>query len=597
MEKEENELDASAMQNELLSLAAKDFAGVEIAIPVYNKNGNLNWPQNMFGPDPKYAAEVRENLKKYGRLVEGSPELEEYFISILENWRPDDSRRGFHGEGASEAYDNARDEGLVTDGETSAFAATYILKFITENKVNPEFVQDIFTQIWEDSVMLLDYKTDELKRTIGIRGRFLGEDSDAVAPMQRMLDNIKKDWEDDLLEVARQLFGAENPAYDHTRLESLHLYNVARQKGWRTPEGSVEDKLSKLVLTFCKNTVVYWSAPENISRIPVEDRDMLLDCIHYLKDPVRDFKPEEYSRNLPAIVSNSNLPSAAQSFAVVQKNLNAVNVKTLDGDYVSKWAKAGEISRYYGLRTQVKMSKLMTDEAATGFLLELLKDEDRDGECDVHEQLVERASDPAIRLEHLKKSYGFGYDFKGIDEAYAVLAYDVKAGKYSTEEILGMSEAEQQVVLAILERNAHRMNQDGTDRLQDLKNIINHNNTPLENVKTPFGGKVLKAYITTLGEYGGYDDLLDAIDLALESGTKEVSAKLMKSKVVSVGSYHRSKIDKAKAKGEEISEYHTEHLARLQPYVDKLSEMVKAEWYASNLPPKEPEDKTKQHGE
>ena len=576
------------------------------------KGGLIGIPRSMFGNDSKYNAKVRKGLEQYGQLVYGvSPETVERFKKLVEHWRPWDHRRSYGGEGAEDFYDQAEDMGLVGDEGVSKYVAGHILKFMAEHDVENAFMQKMFNEIWRDTGSFNIIAGAQQERTSDwIDLIFGGPQAVENRRNARQRDVIMSNAvADGLMAVAQKLFG-HNGTFDITDVNALYIFETALKHSSRGNSEidtlSRDEVISKLILTFCKDIVVYWSRPENIRRIPVDKRSDLFNLIRYVENPKNDFTPEQLGGKQLPMFGENQLSTYINPYSYIQQNIGQATADTLDADYMSydyrgdddyeNRPKIPAPYRYYGMETRLELAELMPDDEACRYYMELIKSREPrlreiykaeyidNGGYDyenvkMFRLIADRTSDPSIKLEYIKKWLEFDRQaqqmYADITDDFLLFADDVRRKIVSANDIPTLSEEHQHIAMLILER---------TDDLDGL--ITVQGEDPYQTAHTDLSKRALKGIVEHYGKrtWGDFDKLLSAIDVILVSGNRAVSAQRMREVLVAFYSPIKKKYNKEARSGYYANRpealetsYYGEQKNTLEPYLPRLTEQMKTE--------------------
>ncbi|MDE5540020.1 MAG: hypothetical protein K2J20_05995, partial [Bacilli bacterium] len=573
---------------------------------LFNANGEIiGMPQCMFEKSPEYSLEVRKELEQYGNLVNDvSPEIVEYFKKLIEYWRPSQYRRRCVNENDANFYEQAEDQGLVGDGEISKFVAGYILNFMSEHEVNNSFMQKMFNEIWRDTGLFnIITNESEKKASDWIDMLFGGPQAVINRRNARRQDMImSNDIAQGLLAVAKKLFG-NNGTFDLTDVNALYIFETALRRV-QSDSGIHDEKemfnldeiMAKLILTFCKDVVIYWSRPENIKRIPIEKRRVLIAACQYVKNPQNDFTLEQLGFKQLPVFDKSSLEVYANAYTYIQANLSNVSADILDGDYMSydyrgdrdykSRPKIPAPYRYYSMQTRLELAELMTDGAACQYyikLIELQESQSRklnidNGSIDyeivnIFRLIASRTPDPKIKLKYLKKWLQYDNQAKqiyaDIDDEYLLFADDIRRNIIPASKIPTLDKKHQDIAMLIYER---------TNNLTALIEVQGEN--PYETAHTDLSKRALKAIVEYYAKFPRYDfsKLLIAIDIILASSNYAVSAHQMREVLLACYAPIKKKYNK-KAKSsyyanhpEAIEEsYYGEQKNELEQYIARLT--------------------------
>lgn len=598
----------------------------DIKNPVENQENNLSslfnskgeiigMPHSMFENDSKYSLKVRKELEQYGELVYGvSSETKERFKKLVEYWRPQDYRRRYCGEEAEYFYDQAEDMGLVGDEIVSKYVAGHILKFMTEHNINNSFMQKMFNEIWRDTGSFNVITDDQQEKASDwVDLMFSGPQAVKNRRKTRQRDVVmSNEVADGLMGVAKKLFG-HNGSFDITDINALYIFETALSHARNYPcRNSGKDKLSrdevisKLILTFCKDIVVYWSKPENIKLIPVDKRSNLFNLFRYVENPENDFTIEQLESKQLFIFSENQLSTYINPYAYIQQNIGQATIDTLDGDYIHYDYRGGDEYenrskipapyRYYSMETRLELAKFMPDDEACRYYMELIKWREscsRDiykaeytdnGYYDsenvkMFRLIADRTSDPKIKLEYIKKWLQFDKQaqqiYASINDDFLLFADDIKRKIISPNMIPTFDKEHQHIAMLILER---------TNDLDGMIAVQGEN--PYQTAHSDLSKRALKGIIECYKKmpWGDFDELLSAIDIVLESKNHAISAQRMREVLATFYSHIKKKYNKeAKssyyANRPEALEtsYYGEQKNMLESYLTRLTEQMKIE--------------------
>ncbi len=555
---------------------------------LFNELGEIiGIPQSMFGDSLDYSLQVRKDLEQYGKLVyDESIETIERFKKLLGYWRPNNHCRVYCFENPDYFYDQAEEMGLVEDEVVSKYVAVPILKFMAEHDVDNSFMQKMFNEIWRDT------------------GSFNMINDDQQGAV------ISNEIAEGLMSIAQKLFG-HNGTFDITDVSALYIFETAlshaRDYSYISDENiideinnlSTDEFISKLILTCCKDIVVYWSKLENIKRIPVEKRSDLFKLFHYIKNPENDLNIEQLKNlQLPLVLENK-LSTYINPYALIQQNLKQATIDTLDGDYMDyNWrvddnknkSKIPKPYCYYNMQERLELAKFMPDNEACQYYMKLIKWREthyKDKYIDsvdyenvkMFRLIADRTSDPKLKIEYIKKWLQFdkheGQIYVGINDEFLLFADDIKRKIIPADIVPTLDKEHQDVAILIIERTS------------DLDGMIKvQGKNPYETAQTDLSKRALKAIVEYYSKkkYEDYDKLLSAIDIVLQSNNHAVSAKRMREVLVSFYSkikktYNKHAKEDFYVKSPEVLETAKFTLKKhvLELYLSRLTEQMKIE--------------------